>query len=160
VVGAANIGYEKALACAAGLRSRPARYGRPADAVRILPGAVVVVGDTAKDAEDKAGWLSEEQVSPPRAIAFLEQYWGTDLSAWDPEGPLPDIEPSEGELAPLPGHDRHRGPHREAGPDRRQASPPARKSVAPHSRVPLPCSHPQPPCQGRAVVHQVRPPER
>lgn len=43
---------------------------------------------------------------------------------------------------------------------RREASPPARKSVEPHSRAPLPFSRPQSPCQGRAVVHQVRPPER
>ncbi|NJP47979.1 LLM class flavin-dependent oxidoreductase [Actinacidiphila epipremni] len=103
VVFSANTDYEKALAYATDLRSRLARYGRPADAVRILPGAMVVVGDTAEDAEDKARWLREEQVSPPRAIAFLEQYWGTDLSAWDPDGPLPDIEPSEAELDPSRG---------------------------------------------------------
>nr|WSX74882.1 NtaA/DmoA family FMN-dependent monooxygenase [Streptomyces sp. NBC_00899] len=103
VVFSANTGYEKAVAYAADLRSRLARYGRPADAVRILPGAMVVVGDTVKDAQDKARWLRDEQVSPPRAIAFLEQYWGTDLSAWDPDGPLPDIEPSEGELDPSRG---------------------------------------------------------
>jgi FMN-dependent oxidoreductase (nitrilotriacetate monooxygenase family) len=103
VVFSANTGYEKALAYAADLRARLVRHGRPADSVRILPGAIVVVGDNVKDAEDKAGWLREEQVSPPRAIAFLEQYWGTDLSAYDPDGPLPDIEPSEAELDPSRG---------------------------------------------------------
>ncbi|WNI14837.1 NtaA/DmoA family FMN-dependent monooxygenase [Actinacidiphila sp. ITFR-21] len=103
VVFSANTGYEKALAYAADLRARLARHGRPADAVRILPGAIVVVGDTAKEAEDKARWLIEEQISPPRAIAFLEQYWGTDLSGYDPEGPLPDIEPSQDELDPSRG---------------------------------------------------------
>ncbi|MER6082215.1 hypothetical protein [Streptomyces sp. NPDC001833] len=44
-----------------------------------------------------------EQINGPRAIAFLEQYWGTDLSAHDPDGPLPDIEPSEAELDPSRG---------------------------------------------------------
>jgi alkanesulfonate monooxygenase SsuD/methylene tetrahydromethanopterin reductase-like flavin-dependent oxidoreductase (luciferase family) len=39
----------------------------------------------------------------PRALAYLEQYWGTDLSAYDPDGPLPDIEPSDGELDPSRG---------------------------------------------------------
>ncbi|WP_329361130.1 NtaA/DmoA family FMN-dependent monooxygenase [Streptomyces sp. NBC_00669] len=103
VVFSANIAYKKAVAYAADLRARLLRHGRPADAVRILPGAQVVVGDTPQEAEDKARWLREEQVSPPRAIAFLEQYWGTDLSAWDPHGPLPDIEPSAAELDPSRG---------------------------------------------------------
>ena len=33
------------------------------------------------------------QVSPQTAIAFLEQVWGRDLTAYDPDGPLPEIEP-------------------------------------------------------------------
>lgn len=36
----------------------------------------------------------------------------------------------------------------------------SRKAVEPNSPVPLPCSGPQSLCQGRAVVHQVRAPER
>jgi len=103
VVFSANTGYEQAVAYASDLRARLARHGRAPDSVRILPGAIVVVGDTVRDAEEKARWLLEEQVSPPRAIAFLEQYWGTDLSAYDPHGPLPDIEPTEAELDPSRG---------------------------------------------------------
>ncbi|MBM9508215.1 NtaA/DmoA family FMN-dependent monooxygenase [Actinacidiphila acididurans] len=103
VVFSANTDYEKARAYAADLRSRLARYGRPAEAVRILPGAVVVVGETTREAEEKARWLREEQVSPPQAIAFLEHYWGRDLSDYDPDGPLPDVEPSDTELDPSRG---------------------------------------------------------
>lgn len=33
----------------------------------------------------------------------LEQYWGKDLSGYDPDGPLPDIEPADGELDPSRG---------------------------------------------------------
>jgi FMN-dependent oxidoreductase (nitrilotriacetate monooxygenase family) len=99
----ANTGYEKAVAYASDLRARLARHGRAPDSVRILPSAIVVVGDTTRDAEEKARWLLEEQVSPPRAIAFLEQYWGTDLSAYDPDGPLPDIDPTDAELDPSRG---------------------------------------------------------
>jgi alkanesulfonate monooxygenase SsuD/methylene tetrahydromethanopterin reductase-like flavin-dependent oxidoreductase (luciferase family) len=47
--------------------------------------------------------VREEQVTGPRALAFFEQYWGTDLSAYDPDGPLPDIEPSQEELDPSRG---------------------------------------------------------
>jgi alkanesulfonate monooxygenase SsuD/methylene tetrahydromethanopterin reductase-like flavin-dependent oxidoreductase (luciferase family) len=95
--------YDEALAYAADLRSRLARYGRQPDEVRILPGASVVVGDTQDEAEEKARLVRSEQVNGPRAIAYLEQYWGTDLSAYDPDGPLPDIDPTEDELDPSRG---------------------------------------------------------
>jgi alkanesulfonate monooxygenase SsuD/methylene tetrahydromethanopterin reductase-like flavin-dependent oxidoreductase (luciferase family) len=95
--------YDEALAYASDLRTRLARYGRQPDEVRIMPGASVVVGDTAAEATEKARWVRREQVNGPRAIAYLEQYWGKDLSAYDPDGPLPDIEPSEDELDPSRG---------------------------------------------------------
>jgi alkanesulfonate monooxygenase SsuD/methylene tetrahydromethanopterin reductase-like flavin-dependent oxidoreductase (luciferase family) len=95
--------FEEAQDYANDLRSRLKKYGREPDAVRILPGASVIVGDTAAEAEEKARWVRSEQVNGPRALAYLEQYWGTDLSAYDPDGPLPDIEPSEDELDPSRG---------------------------------------------------------
>jgi alkanesulfonate monooxygenase SsuD/methylene tetrahydromethanopterin reductase-like flavin-dependent oxidoreductase (luciferase family) len=36
-------------------------------------------------------------VGPEQAIALLEQYWGRDLTAFDPEGPLPDVDPEVNE---------------------------------------------------------------
>jgi alkanesulfonate monooxygenase SsuD/methylene tetrahydromethanopterin reductase-like flavin-dependent oxidoreductase (luciferase family) len=95
--------YGEALEYARDLRTRLAKYGRQPDEVRILPGASVVVGDTPAEAAEKARWVRSEQVNGPRAIAYLEQYWGTDLSAYDPDGPLPDIEPSSDELDPSRG---------------------------------------------------------
>ncbi|MFD6529536.1 NtaA/DmoA family FMN-dependent monooxygenase [Streptomyces sp. NPDC060184] len=103
VVFSANTEFGKATAYAADLRERLARHGRTPDALRILPGASVVIGDTPADAEEKARWVRGEQVNGPRSIAFLEQYWGTDLSGYDPDGPLPDIEPSDQELDPSRG---------------------------------------------------------
>ncbi|MER5197411.1 NtaA/DmoA family FMN-dependent monooxygenase [Streptomyces sp. NPDC002755] len=103
VVFSANTEYGKAVAYAADLRERLARHGRSPDSLRILPGASVVLGDTPAEAEEKARWVRGEQINGPRAIAFLEQYWGTDLSAYDPDGPLPDIEPGEDELDPSRG---------------------------------------------------------
>jgi hypothetical protein len=43
-----------------------------------------------------------EQVLPA-LIAFFEQYWGRDLSEYDPDSPLPDAEPSRDELDPSRG---------------------------------------------------------
>ncbi|MFE9364485.1 hypothetical protein ACFYNN_17140 [Streptomyces sp. NPDC006978] len=100
MVFSANTEYGKAVAYAADLRDRLAHHGRTPDSLRILPGASVVLGDTAADAEEKARWVRGEQVNGTRAFAFLEQYRGTDLSAYDPDGPLPDIESSEEELDP------------------------------------------------------------
>ncbi|WP_410590346.1 LLM class flavin-dependent oxidoreductase [Amycolatopsis sp. lyj-23] len=103
VVFSANTAYDKAIAYAEDLRARLARHGRPADAVRILPGATVVLGDTPADAAERAEDIRRRQITPQRALAFLEQYWGQDLSAYDPHGPLPDIEPADGELDPSRG---------------------------------------------------------
>ncbi|MFC1433828.1 LLM class flavin-dependent oxidoreductase [Streptacidiphilus sp. N1-3] len=103
VVFSANSAYDKAVVYAADLRARLARYGRTPDSLRILPGAALVLGDTAAEAREKARWVRDHQVNGPRAIAFLEQYWGTDLSGYDPDGPLPDIEPTEDELDPSRG---------------------------------------------------------
>ncbi|WEH38207.1 NtaA/DmoA family FMN-dependent monooxygenase [Streptomyces sp. AM 2-1-1] len=103
VVFSANTEFGKATAYAADLRERLARHGRTPDSLRILPGASVVIGDTPADAEEKARWVRGEQINGPRALAFLEQYWGSDLSGYDPEGPLPDIEPSDQELDPSRG---------------------------------------------------------
>jgi alkanesulfonate monooxygenase SsuD/methylene tetrahydromethanopterin reductase-like flavin-dependent oxidoreductase (luciferase family) len=47
--------------------------------------------------------VREEQVTGPRALAYFEQYWGTDLSGYDPDGPLPAIAPSDAELDPSRG---------------------------------------------------------
>ncbi len=103
VVFSANTDYQKAVAYALDLRSRLARYGRSPDSLRILPGASVVLGDTPAQAAERAAWVRREQMTGPRAIAFFEQYWGTDLSGYDPDGPLPEIEPSEAELDPSRG---------------------------------------------------------
>jgi alkanesulfonate monooxygenase SsuD/methylene tetrahydromethanopterin reductase-like flavin-dependent oxidoreductase (luciferase family) len=103
VVFSANTDYDKAVAYAADLRGRLARHGRSADSLRILPGASVVLGDTLEEARERARWITREQTTGPRAIAFLEQYWGKDLSGYDPDGPLPDIDPADGELDPSRG---------------------------------------------------------
>jgi len=75
------------------VKQRLARYGRGRDALKILPGATFVLGDTQEDAEEKLREIRLQQVSPKSAITFLEQVWNRDLSAYDPDGPLPELEP-------------------------------------------------------------------
>ncbi|WP_018686162.1 LLM class flavin-dependent oxidoreductase [Actinokineospora enzanensis] len=103
VVFSANRTYEKARAYADDLTERLAGHGRSRDSLRILPGTSVVLGDTDAEATERAEWLRQQQLTARQAIGFLEQYWNTDLSAYDADGPLPDIEPAEGELDPSRG---------------------------------------------------------
>ncbi|MFD4401282.1 NtaA/DmoA family FMN-dependent monooxygenase [Nocardia sp. NPDC058499] len=75
------------------MKKRLAKYGRDPGDLLILPAATFVIGDSAADAEERARHIRLKQVSSQTAISFLEQVWGRDLSAYDPDGPLPDLAP-------------------------------------------------------------------
>ncbi|GGW10572.1 putative oxygenase [Streptomyces globisporus] len=77
----------------ADVKGRLAASGREADSLKIMPGVTVVVGDNDAEAQEKAAEIRRQQVSPQNAILAAEQIWGTDLSAYDPDGPLPAIDP-------------------------------------------------------------------
>ncbi|MEU5001409.1 NtaA/DmoA family FMN-dependent monooxygenase [Streptomyces sp. NPDC021622] len=80
----------------ADVKGRLATYGREPDDLKIMPGVTFVLGDTAADAQERAAEIRRQQVSPQNAILALEQVWGVDLSSYDPDGPLPDIDPDPG----------------------------------------------------------------
>lgn len=75
------------------VKQRLVKYGRSPDSLKILPGANFVLGDTRQEAEEKLREIRLQQVSPKSAITFLEQVWNRDLSSYDPDGPLPELEP-------------------------------------------------------------------
>jgi FMN-dependent oxidoreductase (nitrilotriacetate monooxygenase family) len=75
------------------MRTRAAGFGRDPDDLKVFPAATFALGDTESEARDNARHIREQQVGPATAIAFLEQVWGRDLSGYDPNGPLPDVEP-------------------------------------------------------------------
>ncbi|MFD9390501.1 NtaA/DmoA family FMN-dependent monooxygenase [Streptomyces sp. NPDC060000] len=79
------------------VKARLAKYGRRADQLLILPAASFVLGDTDAEAEEIAKDVRRQQVSGATAIKHLEFVWNRDLSGYDPEGPLPDIDPDLGE---------------------------------------------------------------
>ena len=79
------------------VKGRLARYGRAADELKILPAATFVLGDTAEEAHERADHIRHQQVSGQTAIRFLEQLWNRDLSSYDPDGPLPTVDPLVGE---------------------------------------------------------------
>jgi FMN-dependent oxidoreductase (nitrilotriacetate monooxygenase family) len=78
------------------VKSRLARYGRTEESLKIMPAVTVVVADTDAEALDKARHIREQQVSGPTALVLAELLWGRDLSAYDPDGPLPSEDPVVG----------------------------------------------------------------
>ncbi|MDX8051123.1 LLM class flavin-dependent oxidoreductase [Lentzea sp. BCCO 10_0798] len=79
------------------VKGRLAKYGRTHDQLVVLPAATFILGDTDADAQEKAAVVRRQQVSGATAIRFLEQVWNRDLSGYDPDGPLPEVEPLIGE---------------------------------------------------------------
>ncbi|MFD4690120.1 NtaA/DmoA family FMN-dependent monooxygenase [Streptomyces sp. NPDC058463] len=77
------------------VKRRLARYGRTPDELKIMPTANAVIADTDEEAVAYAAEVSRDLVSPQTAIAHLEAVWGRDLSGYDPDGPLPGIEPED-----------------------------------------------------------------
>jgi FMN-dependent oxidoreductase (nitrilotriacetate monooxygenase family) len=85
------------------VKGRLARYGRQPDDLKVLPAATFVLGQTPEDARERAAVIRHQQVSGQTAIRFAEQLWNRDLSGYDPDGPLPDIDPLTGTDTIAPG---------------------------------------------------------
>ncbi|GAA4602173.1 alkanesulfonate monooxygenase SsuD/methylene tetrahydromethanopterin reductase-like flavin-dependent oxidoreductase (luciferase family) [Actinoplanes octamycinicus] len=75
------------------VKDRLVRYGRAEHDLKIIPGVSYVLGDTDADAQERAHHIRRQQVSPQTAILLLEQLWNRDLSGYDPDGPLPEVDP-------------------------------------------------------------------
>jgi alkanesulfonate monooxygenase SsuD/methylene tetrahydromethanopterin reductase-like flavin-dependent oxidoreductase (luciferase family) len=72
------------------VKARAERAGRNPDHIKILPGVMVVVGDTVDEARAKRAHL-DSLVHYDSAVASLSIALGTDASKFDPDGPLPAI---------------------------------------------------------------------
>ena len=74
----------------ADVKGRMDKLGRQREHLKILPGAFVVVGDTLAEAQAKRAHL-DSLVHYDSGIASLSIALGHDASAFDPDGPLPEI---------------------------------------------------------------------
>src|SRR5699024_209109 len=72
---------------------RTVAAGRDPSAVKILPGAEIVLAPTEREAEEKVRWVRDLQVGPEQAIALLEPDCGRARAAGAPDGPVPDVPP-------------------------------------------------------------------
>lgn len=78
----------------ADVKARLPRYGRTADSLLVMPASTFALGDTEAEAQEAARVVRRLQIDGASAIRFLEQLWNRDLSGYDPEGPLPAIDPA------------------------------------------------------------------
>ncbi|SDH43197.1 NtaA/DmoA family FMN-dependent monooxygenase [Pseudonocardia oroxyli] len=103
--------FTDALTFAEDIRSRLRTAGRAPDALRILPGTEIILGDTEAEAQEKARWVRLHQVTPATALAIAGQVWGLDLTGRDADGPLPTEDPvvpeETGEMGSRRWQDRH-----------------------------------------------------
>ncbi len=74
----------------ADVKGRAASCGRDPDHIKILPGCLVVVGETDAEAREKRELL-DSLVHPDSGIASLSIALGHDASNFDLDAPLPDI---------------------------------------------------------------------
>jgi FMN-dependent oxidoreductase (nitrilotriacetate monooxygenase family) len=105
---------EDGVRFSADVKGRLQRYGRQPHELVILPGTTFILGDTDAEAHEIANEVRHAQVSGPHAIMFLEQLWNRDLSAYDPDGPLPEVDPDLSSQARAEGSAQARTLQREA----------------------------------------------
>lgn len=74
----------------ADIKSRARAIGRDPETIKILPGALVIVGETVEAARAKRTHL-DSLVHYDSGIASLNSALGYDVSGFDPDGPLPII---------------------------------------------------------------------
>ena len=74
----------------ADIKARMARLGRPPEALKILPGALVTVGETDAEVREKQARL-DALVHPDSVIHNLSMRLGVDASGFALDAPLPDL---------------------------------------------------------------------
>ena len=86
---------DDAVAFYADVKGRMAGYGRDPDHLKIMPGAMPIIGRTRGEAQDRFGAL-QELIHPVVGRSLLEQLTGADLSAYPDDAPVPDMPETEG----------------------------------------------------------------
>jgi FMN-dependent oxidoreductase (nitrilotriacetate monooxygenase family) len=71
------------------VKRRAAAYGRPPEAIKVMPGVMTVIGRTRAEAEDKYERL-QALIVPEIGVKQLSAYFGMDLSKYPLDGPVPE----------------------------------------------------------------------
>ena len=113
VIFSAHPKFDDAVEFRADIVERSLAAGRGANDVKIMPASEFILAGSEQEAREKKEWVRSQQIGPQQAIAYLEQFWGRELSAYDPDGPLPDIEPAVEETSETRGSGFHGAKARE-----------------------------------------------
>ncbi len=79
----------------ADVKGRMGAHGRDPDHLKIMPGAMPVIGRTRGEAQDRFGAL-QTLIHPVVGRSLLEQLTGADLSAYPDDAPVPELPGTEG----------------------------------------------------------------
>lgn len=75
------------------INARAVKAGRAPGSVKLLPAGAFVLGESEADAIERHREIARAQTTGRTAQILLEAVWNRDLSGYDPDGPLPDVEP-------------------------------------------------------------------
>jgi FMN-dependent oxidoreductase (nitrilotriacetate monooxygenase family) len=89
---------DDAKAAYASVKNRLPAYGRSADELTILPGVMPVVSRTDREARDKLNTL-QGFLNATNGLQLLSDRLGQDMTAYDLDGPVPDLPLTEGSQA-------------------------------------------------------------
>ncbi|MNI07835.1 Nitrilotriacetate monooxygenase component A [compost metagenome] len=73
------------------LKSRVVKYGRSPSSVKILPGTMLIIGQTEREAKEKEQFL-HSLIHTQTGLAFMSGSMNYDLSQHELDAPFPDIE--------------------------------------------------------------------
>jgi FMN-dependent oxidoreductase (nitrilotriacetate monooxygenase family) len=107
VIFSAHPKFDDALEFRRDIVERTLKAGRGANDVQIMPASEFILAATPQEARDKKAWVRSQQIGPQQAIAYLEQFWGRELGGYDPDGPLPEIDPVVEETSETRGSGFH-----------------------------------------------------
>ena len=107
VIFSAHPQLDDALAFRRDIVERTLKAGRGANDLKIMPASEFILAATPKEALEKKAWVRSLQIGPQQAIAYLEQFWGRELQGYDPDGPLPEIDPVVEETSETRGSGFH-----------------------------------------------------
>jgi FMN-dependent oxidoreductase (nitrilotriacetate monooxygenase family) len=107
VIFSAHPKFDDALEFRRDIVTRSLKAGRGANDVKIMPASEFILAATPQEARDKKAWVRSLQIGPQQAIAYLEQFWGRELQDYDPDGPLPEIDPVVEETSETRGSGFH-----------------------------------------------------
>ena len=93
VIFAAHTNIQSAQAFYADVKARMHKHNRDPDDLKIMPGFFVTVGRSSDEARDKFEEL-QNLIHPKAGLLLLSNFLAMDMSAFDVDGPVPELPPS------------------------------------------------------------------